>query len=82
MKSNLVDNVVPQEEKGRYTDLRVLRSAAGYYVGTMYVHPEGWEEPGSRDSDYFASKDEAEAYLTALDRLDEDFAKQFTRETP
>lgn len=43
---------------------RVLRSAAGYYIGTIYVDPEsGCVQPNSRDSEYYISKDKAEAEL-------------------
>lgn len=54
------------EDRGNYSNLQVLSSAAGYYVGTIYTHPEGWSEPGSRDTDYFNTRDEAETALRAL----------------
>ncbi len=52
-----------------YSDLQVLRSAAGYYVGTIYnnhTHPE----PGSRDTGYFLSEDEAKYALQTLVMLE------------
>jgi hypothetical protein len=50
-----------------YSDLRVLRSAAGWYVGTIYCPDSKTEEPGSRDTGYFASKEEADyAFQTLL----------------
>lgn len=54
---------------GYYTELRVLSSAAGYYIGTNYVNVEAdgstWEEPGSRESGYFRTREAAEAALAA-----------------
>lgn len=51
-----------------YSDLQVCQSAAGYYIGTMYKDPEtSWEEPGSRDSDYYKTRKEAEDALTAIE---------------
>ncbi|MEY2152249.1 hypothetical protein AB7849_15195 [Rhodanobacter sp. 115] len=40
----------------------MLRSAAGYYIGTMWVE-DGFEEPGSRLSGYFPDKEAAEQAL-------------------
>lgn len=57
-----------------YGPLTVLRSAAGYYVGTLYREPLGLV-PGSRDSDYFRTFREAKSYLdyiTADDEPEED----------
>lgn len=55
------------EDQGFYGPYMVLCSAAGYYVGTQYhVVKNGVElyrEPGSRESDYFRTKEAAEAYL-------------------
>lgn len=42
-------------------ELQVLRSGAGYYIGTLDA--EGF--PNSRDSGYFASAGEAQAALDA-----------------
>lgn len=66
MKSYLVTHASYITDKDNYTDLQVLRSGGGYYVGTLYRTDEGWDEPGSRDSDYFATKDDA---TTELERL-------------
>ena len=55
---------IPDSEN--YSDLQVLRSAAGFYVGTTYLTSYVFgevEEPGSRDSGYFATKAEARAEL-------------------
>jgi hypothetical protein len=46
-----------------YSELMVCQSAAGYYLGTMYTDESGFEEPGSRESDYFPSRGEAEIAL-------------------
>lgn len=48
-----------------YGPLTVLRSAAGYYVGTLYREPLGLV-PGSRDSDYFPSFQQAQSYLNYI----------------
>ena len=63
MKSPQVENVVSTEEQGNYSELQVLHSPAGYYVGTMYNNPEGYQEPGSRDSEYFPTFAAAEQAL-------------------
>lgn len=52
--------------KGTYSDLRVLRSAAGWYIGTV-VQETG--EPGSRDTCYFATEQDADFVLLMLERL-------------
>jgi len=53
-------------EKMRYSHLQVLKSAAGFYIGTMYKEPEGYEVPGTRDSqEYFSTRELAEAALGA-----------------
>jgi hypothetical protein len=71
MKSVIVANVVPAAEQSGYTELQVLRSNAGYYVGTMYRNVEAdgstWEEPGSRDSGYFRSREEAQRFLDTVE---------------
>ena len=59
----LQDKIITLEDYNRYSTLQVLRSNAGFYIGTMYTHPEGWEEPGSRDSEYFPSSEAAEHAL-------------------
>lgn len=65
---------IPAKEKGGYSDLQVLQSAAGYYVGTTYTNVEAdgstWTEPGSRDTGYFATHEEAEKYLARLMEAD------------
>jgi hypothetical protein len=63
MKSPMVSNADYISDKGNYTELQVLQSAAGYFVGTLYNDPEGWQDMGSRDSDYFATHAEAAAII-------------------
>lgn len=50
-----------------YSDLKVLSSNAGYYIGTVYTSPEGFNEPGSRDSHYFPDKASATLYLEQVE---------------
>jgi hypothetical protein len=57
------------EELGRFTELQVLKSAAGWYIGTLYNAVEGWQEPGSRDSDYYPTEERANYALTYLNNL-------------
>lgn len=69
MKSFQVLNVMHGNYTG-YSDLQVLRSTAGFYIGTTYIDPEsGWQEPGSRDSDYFVHKEQAMQALAKLEWL-------------
>jgi hypothetical protein len=43
------------------TDLMVMKSAAGYYIGRAYWDQEfGFEGPYSRESGYYPTKEEAE----------------------
>jgi hypothetical protein len=59
---------IPEEQKSGYSELKVLQSAAGYYVGTTYFNPDfgGFEEPGSRDSGYYRTEGEAERALKLM----------------
>lgn len=58
---------------GNYTgfsELQVLHSGAGFYIGTTYTDPEtGFVEPGSRDSCYFVHKEVAMQALGKLEDL-------------
>lgn len=57
-KSPLVKEAsyISLEEKSKYSELMVLKSGAGYYIGTLYNNDDGYQEPGSRDSmGYYAS---------------------------
>lgn len=46
-----------------YSKLKVLESAAGFYLGTMHRDLDGFEEPGSRESGYFGTFQEADDAL-------------------
>lgn len=66
MKSPMV-KFLEVDDPENYSDLKVLHSAAGYYVGTIYTGSDGFEEPGSRDSGYFGTKEGAEKFLKELE---------------
>lgn len=52
---------------GGYSSLKVLKSAAGWYVGTFYYDAEyKYWAPGSRDSGYFCTQEAAAFHLKAL----------------
>lgn len=53
-------------DAGRYTDLMVLHSHAGYYIGTMYRDPDlDCLVPGSRDStEYYSTPEAAQKALS------------------
>ena len=82
MQSPQVQNVIgttqaiqfesPKAVRGGYSDLQVLSSAAGYYIGTRYEEFDEndqrvWIEPGSRDSGYFLSEEQAADALKGLE---------------
>ena len=46
----------------RYSDLKVMKSQAGFYVGTAYEDGS----PGSRDSGYHPSREAAERTLSLI----------------
>lgn len=50
-------------EDGTYSELKVLQSGAGFYIGREFVGEDGFKEPGSRESDYFPSQAAAAARL-------------------
>lgn len=52
-----------QSKDGYYGELGVCRSAAGYYIGRLFYDFNGYNEPGSRESDYFSTKEGAEFAL-------------------
>lgn len=49
-----------------FSPLKVMKSGAGYYVGTSYTDSTYGEEPGSRDSGYFGTPEEAQVWLDDL----------------
>jgi hypothetical protein len=85
MRSFIVMNVADDEaERAKYSDLKIMKSPAGYYVGTTYnaAGREGFDEPGSRDSDYFATEAEAQAFLSRLEKMTEDERRAHLRQYP
>lgn len=51
-----------------YSDLQVMQSAAGYYIGSDFTDHElgGMKVPGTRDTEYFDTKQEAEEMLQTI----------------
>lgn len=43
----------------KISELMVLKSNAGYYIGTIIIYPDNSYEPYSRESEYFKTKEEA-----------------------
>lgn len=62
--SPLVENLFPAAQQPHFSDLQVLKSGGGWYIGTIYTAPEGFIEPGSRDSEYFPSEAAAATALS------------------
>lgn len=74
----------PRAVRGGYSHLRVLQSAAGFYIGTLYQEFDAngsvlIELPGSRDSGYY---DSAEAATRDLADLEADASAVQLRLTP
>lgn len=87
MKSPMIEKANYIERKAGYTELMVCQSGAGYYVGTMFNECDEtgkflFQEPGSRDSDYYATGAEAEALLKQLASMDDDDAALCLRQYP
>jgi len=61
--SDMAGEKIPPDEPGVVSDPKVMKSAAGYYVGTDFTHPDGFVEPNTRDSGYFKTKEAAEKHL-------------------
>lgn len=72
MKSPMVTGADYVEDKGNYSELQVMHSAAGYYIGTVYHDPDGFDEPGSRDSGYYPTREKAQEELDKLRKGDDD----------
>ena len=59
---------VKPEERDRYSDLKVMKSAAGWYIGTTHTDGKtGFTEPGTRDSDYFNTEHKAIILLAYIE---------------
>lgn len=69
MKSLQVLAHIPEADQYQYSDLCVMKSAAGWYVGTIHSDPSGFQQPGSRDTDYFQSEGEAKFVLEVIERV-------------
>jgi hypothetical protein len=64
MKSLMVESLACIADKENYSDLQVMHSAAGFYIGTCYYDPVTGPEPGSRDSvEYYSTRTEAQDAL-------------------
>ena len=77
----------PAHEQDRYSDLMILRSNAGFYVGTYYNEKDDdgeivWSEPGTRDSEYFPTKEDAEEYLQQVESATDEVAATMLRNSP
>ena len=68
MKSLQVLAHIVKSEQEYYSDLQVMRSAAGWYIGTIYRnnHDQG---PGSRDTGYFDTEEDAKFALQIMERI-------------
>ena len=54
-----------------YSKLKIMKSAAGYYyLGREYTGEDGFVWPGSRESGYFKTREEAEKMLGMLEYLE------------
>lgn len=82
MKSPMVQNSNYISNKPGYSDLQVLESPAGFYIGTIYTGEDGLQEPGSRDSDYFSTREDAEQELRVLTALGNKIAGNVLRKKP
>ena len=51
---------------GTYTELMVCRSAAGWYVGRSFIGEDGFPSPGSRESNYYETEEEAMTHILKL----------------
>lgn len=47
----------------KISELKVLQSAAGFYIGRVYMHSKHIVEPYSRESNYFQDKELAQTAL-------------------
>ena len=62
--------VFPDTQDETVSDLRVLQSAAGYYVGRVEITEEGYEFPFCRESGYYPTREKAESALEFLRELE------------
>lgn len=62
--------VLPGTQDETVSELRILQSAAGFYVGRVEISPEGYEFPYCRESGYYPTREKAESALTFLCELE------------
>lgn len=79
MRSPMVKNAGYISNKEGYSELKVMRSAAGFYVGTDYTE-NNFVEPGSRDSEYFDDREKAERFLETVSGVAN--PQEFLRDAP
>ena len=61
---NIMTNTDTSFRPKQSSEQQVLRTPAGWYVGTLYFDSDlGGYFPNSRDTEYFPSYEEAKAYL-------------------
>ena len=87
MKSPMITKAKYLTNKSGYTDLMVCQSAAGYYIGTMWEEKNAagevlWQEPGSRDSDYYKTAEDAQKCLNLMLLLGDEVADAVLRSAP
>lgn len=87
MKSLMVTNADYINDKSGYTDLQILKSAAGYFIGTLFEERDVtgkviFVDMGSRDSDYFKTEEDAKIYLKTIESSGEDIAAIVLRNHP
>jgi hypothetical protein len=84
----MIENAEYIKDKSGYTELMVLSSAAGYYVGTMFneVDVTGrlvfHEQVMTRDSGYYRTEQEAVRFLASLQIVGDDCADAMLRKHP
>ena len=62
--------VLPGTQDETVSELRILQSAAGYYVGRVEISPEGYEFPFCSESGYYPTREKAESALAFLRELE------------
>ena len=62
------DATITEEEYAKYSELKVLKSGAGYYIGTTFKG-DHFNERGSRDTSYFGTEETAKEALELLEKL-------------
>ena len=62
--------VLPGTQDETVSELRILQSAAGYYVGRVEITEEGYEFPYCRESGYYPTREKAESALAFLRELE------------